>query len=127
MELEALQEIVTDIKKLGASLISISPQLEKYSKEVAKKHDLTYPVLSDINNKIASLFGLTFGLPEDLTGLYNNKFGIDLIKFNGNNDWQLPMPARFIINSQGTIIDSVVNSDYTKRPEPKKILEILKN
>ncbi|MFH2058263.1 MAG: redoxin domain-containing protein [Pseudomonadota bacterium] len=126
MELEALQGIVTDIKKLGASLIAISPQLEEYSKEVTKKHNLTYPVLSDTNNRIASLFKLTFGLPEDLRGLYN-KFGIDLQKFNGNNDWQLPMPARFIINSQGKIIDSVVNSDYTKRPEPEKIIEILKN
>ena len=104
----------------------ISPQLEKYSKQVAKKHKLTFSVLCDKGNKVASQFGLVFSLPGDLRGLYSN-FGIDLERFNGDDSWALPMPGRFILDQQGTILSADVNPDYTIRPEPVDIIEILKN
>lgn len=104
----------------------ISPQLERYSKQVAKKYHLTYPVLCDTENKAAKQFGLVFDLPEALRQIYKT-FGIDLERFNGDTSWQLPMPARFIADAGGSIIDAEVNPDYTVRPEPDQILEILKN
>jgi peroxiredoxin len=104
----------------------ISPQLEKYSKQVAKKHNLTFNVLCDQGNQVASQFGLTISLSGDLRTLYTN-FGIDLERFNGDDSWTLPMPGRFILDQQGTIISADVNPDYTIRPEPEDIIEILKN
>jgi peroxiredoxin len=105
--------------------VVISPQLEKYSKQVAKKHNLTCSVLCDNGNRVASLFGLVFKLPDDLRGLYSN-FGIDLERFNGDDSWTLPMPGRFILDQQGKIVSADVNPDYTIRPEPDEIIEILK-
>ena len=103
----------------------VSPLLEKYSKRVAEKHNLTFSVLGDQGNTVASQFGLVYSLPDDLRGLYGN-FGIDLEKFNGDDSWTLPMPGRFILDQQGTILSSDVNPDYTKRPEPADIIDILK-
>ncbi|MBI9082149.1 MAG: redoxin domain-containing protein [Desulfobacterales bacterium] len=125
MELEALQEVAADIEALGASIIVISPQLEKYSKQIAKKLNLTFRVIGDKGNEVATRFGLVFTLPEDLKGLYS-KFGIDLERFNGNDSWTLPMPGRFIVDPNGTILDAEVNPDYTKRPDPAEIIKILK-
>jgi peroxiredoxin len=105
--------------------VAISPQLEKYSRQVAKKHNLTFSLLSDQGNRVASQFGLVYSLPDDLRGLYSN-FGIDLERFNGDDSWTLPMPGRFILDQQGTILSADVNPDYTKRPEPDDIIEILK-
>jgi peroxiredoxin len=105
--------------------VVISPQLEKYSKQVAKKNNLTFNVLCDKGNKVASQFGLVFKLPDDLQGLYSN-FGIDLERFNGDDSWTLPMPGRFILDQQGKIVSADVNPDYTIRPEPDEIIEILK-
>ena len=102
----------------------ISPLLEKYSKQVAEKHNLTFSVLGDKGNKVASQFGLVYSLPDDLRGLYGG-FGIDLEKFNGDNSWTLPMPGRFILDQQGIIISADVNPDYTKRPEPAGIIDML--
>jgi len=82
-------------------------------------------VLSDKGNKVASQFGLAFKLPDDLQGLYSN-FGIDLERFNGDDSWTLPMPGRFILDQQGKIVSADVNPDYTMRPEPDEIIEILK-
>ncbi len=83
------------------------------------------PVLSDQGNTIASRFGLVFRLPEDLRVIYKN-FGIDLEKFNGDDSWTLPMPGRFIIDQQGTVLSKDVNPDYTIRPEPADIMNVLK-
>ena len=117
--------MVPDIEAIGASIVAISPQIEKYSKQIAKKNNLTFSVLGDKGNKVASQFGLVFSLPDDLRGLYV-KFGIDLERFNGDDSWTLPMPGRFILDQQGTILSEDVNPDYTKRPEPVDIIEILK-
>ena len=103
----------------------ISPQLEKYSKQVAKKHNLTFNVLCDQANRVASQFGLTINLPDDLHKLYAG-FGIDLERLNGDDSWTLPMPGRFILDQKGMIISADVNPDYTIRPEPEEIIEILK-
>ena len=125
MELEALQETAADIKAQGVSLVVISPQLEKYSKLMVKKHKLTFPLLRDEDNQLASQFGLTFKLPDDLAGLYS-QFGIDLVRYNGNDLWSLPMPSRFILDQKGIVVSADANPDYTHRPEPSEIVEILK-
>ena len=116
--------MVADIEKTGAALVVISPQLEKYNRQVANKNHLTYSVLGDSGNKIAAQFGLVHSLPDNLRELYA-KFGIDLERFNGDDKWQLPLPGRFILDRQGTILHRDVHPDYTKRPEPVDIVNIL--
>ena len=102
----------------------ISPQLGKYSRQVVKKHNLTYPVLGDTGNRVAAAFGLTFTLPEELQKLYVS-FGLDVPRFNGDDSWILPLPARFIIGSEGTVIDAEAHPDYTQRPDPEVIPTLL--
>jgi len=125
MELEALQETATDIKAQGASLVVISPQLEKYSKLMVEKLNLTVPLLRDEDNQLASQFGLTFKLPDDVAELYR-QFGIDLVRYNGNDLWSLPMPARFVLDQKGNVVSAEANPDYTHRPEPSEIVDVLK-
>lgn len=125
MELEALQGIYTKIQDLGGSLVAISPQLVKYTKQVVKKHNLTFPVLADKDSAYAEKLGLNFTVPEKLQEVYTT-FGIDLSRFNGNDSWVLPMSGRFIIDSKGTVINTEVSPDHTIRPEPAELLDILK-
>ena len=125
MELEALQEVAKDIESLGASLVVISPQLEKYSKLMVKNQKLAFPLLRDEDNHLASQFGLAFKLPNDLAELYS-QFGIDLVRFNGNDLWSLPMPGRFILDQKGIVVSAEANPDYTLRPEPSEIVKALK-
>ncbi len=93
---------------------------------MVKKHQLTFRVLGDPGNTVAAQFGLVYTLPDSLRELYK-KFGIDFERFYGNDAWQIPMPGRFILDRQGTIIHSDVHPDYTKRPEPADIVNILKS
>jgi peroxiredoxin len=105
--------------------VAISPQLSKYSRLTVKKHKLTFEVLSDVGNRVARQFGLVFTLPEDLRQLYV-KLGADLEKYNGDDSWTLPMPGSFVIEVSSVIRSAEADPDYTIRPEPEHILDVLK-
>ena len=126
MELAALQEVYGRILEAGGSLVCLCPQLTKYSKQVVKKNELTFPVITDQDNKYATQLNLDFVLPEKLQEIYKT-LGIDLERFNGNDSWVLPMAARLIVDSSGTIRNTEVNVDHTLRPEPDEIIEIMKS
>ena len=116
--------MVGDLETLGANLVVISPQLEKYTKQVVKKHHLTYSVLMDQDNGVAEQFGLKFKVPDDLREVYT-KFGIDLERFNGSDAWTLALSGRFIVDQKGDLLDVQVDPDYTNRPEPREIITLL--
>lgn len=119
-----MQEIVADLDARRTQLVVISPQLDKYSRQAVKKHHLSFSVLSDKGNAIASQFGLTYMLPDPLKELHDN-WGMNLERFNGDPSWTLPLPGRFIMDRQGMVIHVDVHPDYTKRPEPTQIISIL--
>ncbi|WP_178991049.1 peroxiredoxin-like family protein [Winogradskyella schleiferi] len=126
MELKALQDILPELTALDTELIAISPETPDNSLTTSEKNELKFSVLSDIDNAYAKSLGLVFQLPEDLQGVYN-EFGIDVASHNGNTDFELPMPATYIVNKDREVIYSFVPEDYTERLEPTKILEIIKN
>jgi len=103
----------------------ISPMVDRFARQVVLKHKLTYPVLLDKRNAVAQQFGLVFTFPDYLKTLYIS-LGSDLARFNGDESWTLPMPARFVIDREGIIRTADVNPDYTVRPEPAKTIADLK-
>jgi len=88
--------------------------------------NLSFPVLSDVQNKVARQFGIVFRLPQDLARIYKS-LNMDLEKFNGDDSWELPMPARYVIDGRNVIRSAVVNFDYTYRPEPLETLRLLQD
>ena len=126
MELRALQQLSPEFKNLGADLVAISPETPDNSLTTSEKNELQFKILSDINNEYAKSLNLAFQMPEDLQEVYHS-FGLDVEKHNGNNNYELPMPATYVIDKNKTIIYDFVPEDYTKRLDPKDILEFLQN
>jgi peroxiredoxin len=124
-ELEALQTIHGEVVALGGSLVVISPQQPTHVSDMAKKHKLGFPILWDERCIVATSFGLTFELPDDLRELYRS-VGIDLAAHNGDPSWRLPVPARFVIDHAGRIASVEADPDYTRRPEPEATLAHLR-
>jgi len=125
LELHAFQNALADIKGLGAQLIAISPNLPDNSLDSIEKHDLQFEVLSDIKNVYAHNLGLVFTLDENLQSLYK-QFEIDLSAFNGDESFEIPIPATYVVDREGIIRLAFVDADYTKRLEPEKVIEVLK-
>ncbi len=44
---------------------------------------------------------------------------------NGDDSWQLPIPATYIIDRDGTVLYASANEDYSERPEPEEIVRLL--
>jgi peroxiredoxin len=125
MELQALEAARPEFERLGASLVAISPQTPVNSRKSVRQNKLSFPILSDANNDVAHAFGLRFALPDYLVDLYKSLKN-DLPVFNGDPSWTLPMPGRFVIAPDHTIVYAELNPDYTVRPEPEAMLPILK-
>lgn len=86
---------------------------------------LSADFLSDPGNLVAEQYGIKYGMPDDLVTLFK-QFGIKIDEHNGDDSWTLPMPARLIIDQDGTIRYAEINPDYTIRPDPEETLSALK-
>lgn len=125
MELEALQQIDAQVRAVGARIVAITPELERYTRGVHKKLNLSFDLLTDLHLSVAEQFGLVFALPGYLRDLYKS-FGSTLDRFHDESEYRLPMPARYVIDQNGIIRAADVNADYTIRPEPSETLKIVK-
>lgn len=124
LDLQALQAALPDITARGAALVAISPQTAPNSRKSQRDNKLAFPILSDPNSAVAAAFGIRFALPDELIALYKS-FGNDLPLVNNDPSWVLPMPARFVIGTDGMIAYAEVNPDYTLRPDPSELLPVL--
>ena len=106
--------------------MALSPQLPEHSAATRDTLHLSFEVLSDAHNQVARAFGIVSRLPDDLARIYR-KFNMDLAKFNGDDAWELPLAARFVIDGEGIIRAADVNPDYTIRPEPGETVAVLRN
>ncbi len=119
-----MQLALAEINELGADLIALSPQLPEHVLSTVEENKLEFQVLSDVGNHVARKFGLLFRLPEQLQPVYK-QFGIDLQLANGDDSQELPVPATFIVDTNGLIILDFVDVNHTKRVEPSVINEKL--
>jgi peroxiredoxin len=123
-ELRALRAAHPAFVAASATLVAISPQTPDNSLTTAEKHELSFPVLSDIGNVTAESYGLVFGLPESLREVYQG-FGIDLPAANGDDTFRLPLPATYVVTREGVVAWRFVDADYTKRAEPDDVIAAL--
>ncbi|MDT8398069.1 MAG: peroxiredoxin-like family protein [Pseudomonadales bacterium] len=125
LELRAFQQALPEINALGAQLVAISPNLPDQSLSSIEKHALSFPVLSDVGNELARQCGLVFALDAALRPLYQ-QFNIDIAAFNGDDSYELPIPATYVVASDGTIKLAFVDADYSKRLDPLDVIEALR-
>lgn len=115
-ELETYRDMYGDIKSAGVQIVAISPQTVKHSAFTADQHKLRFPVLSDAGNKVARQFGLVYRVPAYQEQLFRSVF-INLPLTNGDESWELPLPATYVIDRDGTLLFAQTFADYTQRPE----------
>lgn len=126
LHLRGFQRRLPEFHELHAQVVAISPQLPDNSLSTQEKDEFTFPVLSDVGNKVARQFGIVFHLSDKLAELYR-RFGHALEDFNGPDGKQeLPVPATFLIDTNGTIRLTHVDVDYTRRLDPDDMLKTLK-
>ena len=127
LQLRALQARLDEIQALGATLIAISPQVPDGSMTKNEISEMEFTVLSDQDAKVASQYGVAWEVPEFLLEHMRVDRELDLEKINNGNANILPIPATFILDSNGMVTWRYVNVDYRTRSEPDEIIKALKN
>jgi peroxiredoxin len=125
LELRAYQQVLPEIKAQGATLIAISPETPDGSLSTAEKHGLEFEVLSDSGNAVAADYGLVFEVEPAVRDLYAS-LGAMLPKANGDDSWTLPVPATYVVDTDGTIVWANVNANYVARAEPMEVVKVLR-
>lgn len=122
LQLGRLQNIEADLIELGYQLLAVSPDRPAKLAESLKKKDLKYTLLSDSDMDAAKSFGIAFRVADTALEKYE-QYGIDLEKASGKSHHLLPVPAVFILGTDGRVKFTYVNPDYKTRLAPDVLLQ----
>jgi peroxiredoxin len=123
-ELSDFQDHIEEFNELGATVIAISPEVDEKSVELAEELGTEFIIAHDEDNKLADTLGLMFKLDGKTIKRYR-EYGIHVGDSNGTGSWELPVPATYVIDSDGVVQYVFDDEDYRKRAKAKAILEIV--
>lgn len=125
LELHALAAQFGDIRRSGARLVSIMPDVAEFTRRFRAEQNLPFPILSDVDLGYSLLLGLVFWVGPEVRRLYE-ELGVDLASFQRNTSFFLPIAAKFIVDVDGTIRAREVNVEFRQRMDPAAILAALR-
>ncbi len=123
--LSALAEKNAEMRELGATLVALTPELPDATVGTVEEQGLDFQVLTDEGHAVAEKFGLVFPLNEETSARYKKKFNT-LGRSGKSAEGRLPLPATYVISTDGTITYAFADADYRRRAEPDRIVDSLK-
>jgi peroxiredoxin len=109
----------------GGQIVAITPERQKFAQQ--HKHDAgaSFRMLTDFGNGYALSLNLAIWVGEEMIA-YLKKGGRDLEDFHGAAGWFLPIPATFVVGTDGLIKARFVDPDYRKRMDLDELLAALR-
>jgi peroxiredoxin len=125
LQLRAYQAIQPEMSAHRARLVAVSPQLPEGSLDVAASNALTFDVLSDVGNHVARRYGLVFALADELRDALRSN-GKLLPEINGEEGWELPVPATYVVGQNRRVAAVGLDVDYRNRMSPERLVASLR-
>lgn len=127
LALRGLQHVLPEIERLGGSLVAVTPELPDNSLTTAEKAGLSFDVLSDHGLGFAKRLGIVWKIPEYVLEWQEKYLGLYLEGYNGvENRDELPVPATFVVNREGTVGWRFLEAAYWRRAEPRDVVEAVR-
>jgi peroxiredoxin len=115
-------QLVPALAERGAQLIAVSPQKPDGSLSMQEKHELSFPVLSDPGNALATALGVLMPDPGEEVLAAQRRLGLDVTEVNADGTGTLPL-ATVAIAGPDTVLRWIdVRPNYTARTEVAEIL-----
>ena len=121
-EIEAYENIQPELERIGCHYFAVSPQ----KPETATGSPANYQVIYDKDNRIAKQFGIVYALEQQEKDLFSS-WGLRLDQVHGNDLWELPVPATFLICKDRTIGYEFVDVDFRARCCPDQLIEEIRH
>lgn len=123
--LGSIQDSLKMIEQSGARVIAVSPEKPEYLDKMATKSEAEFTLLYDEDYKIAEAYDVNFNPSSMQLFTYNVILRGNLKNTHSDESQRLPIPATYIIDSNGKIIWRQFDHDYKKRSSVKEILDAL--
>jgi len=118
-QLMAYRGVEERLIDMGYEVIFISPDLPHVSARHLGEGDASFTLLSDSDMAISKAFGLAFRLDDETFDRYVGEYGFDLEGDSGQIHHYLPVPATYLIGTDGVIRFMYANPDYKVRLDPQ--------
>lgn len=116
------RNLLPGLKKLGASLVAVSPQVPERLVEIKKRHSLDFAVASDLGNDLARRFGILYTF-DDASQRQSLASGKPIGDVTGTGTWELPQPTVVVIDRNKVVRFADVHPDWLVRTEAEPVLE----
>ena len=121
----ALTQAQDEIIAEGGQIAAIMPDQQHFTAELKAESDAPFPILTDIDNGYAMSLNLAFWVGAEMQELMTGA-GWDVSRSQGSNTWLLPVPATFVVGTDGEIKARFVDPDYRKRVAVEDLIAALK-
>ena len=125
-QLANVQKIEKELADLGAQIIAVSPDSPEKLAE-SKITSPNYQLLSDDSLLLAQKLGLAFYLDDKTAKIYRNKLGVNFVSLEGEVKVALPVPAVFVIDTNGLVNFQYANPNYKVRLTEDLLLAAVKS
>jgi peroxiredoxin len=121
----ALAAAHKEAEDFGGQIVAITPEREKFTAELKSDAGAPFPILTDLDNAYAMSLNLVFHLGPEMQALLE-RAGLDLPTYQGHDMWTLPIPATFVVGTDGVVNARFVDPDYRRRMPIEDLLASLK-
>jgi len=103
-----------------ARIVAITPELQKHGRDLKLDSGATFPILSDMDNAYALSANLAIWVDDTMARMIDAA-GWNIPTYNGAESWVLPIPATFVVGSDGVITARDIDPDYRRRMDIEEL------
>ena len=123
---KALSEAQDQVAAVGGQIVAIMPDREHYTSALRENSGATFPILTDFENGYAMSLNLAFWVGAEMQVMMCQA-GWDVAPSQGSDTWLLPVPATFVVGTDGLVKERFVDPDYRKRMAIEDLLAALQD
>ena len=107
-------------------IVAIVPDRRRFSVWLKADAKAPFPILTDVDNGYAMMLGLAFYVGDELKHMMvSSGWGPSVSQ--GTDNWMLPIPATFVIGTDGVVRARFVDPDYRMRMAIEDMLAALRS
>lgn len=122
----ALAQAQDEIAAEGGQIAAIMPDQQHYTAGLKAESDAPFPILTDIDNGYAMSLNIAFWVGAEMQELMTGA-GWDVSRSQGSDTWLLPVPATFVVGTDGEVKARFIDPDYRKRVAVEDLISALKS
>jgi peroxiredoxin len=126
INVDALARAEKEVAAEHRHVAAIVPDRRKFAVWLRSEAKAPFPVLTDIDNGYAMTLDLAFYVGDELKHMMVSS-GWDPSVSQGTDNWMLPIPATFIIGTDGIIRARFIDPDYRVRMAIEDLIAALRS